>query len=467
MSESLQLLFPCCSTRSIESGNAQKNEKRFTSASAHLATAVALAIIVGTAAALAVYFLHNGVIKWTALAGGGGALVSGTAIYTMLRCACGTLPQKRQTISFGNRNLNLQPVYKESDNHTLLERDPGLVHSKFEEPPHVHVTSDKYCGFDNVNTSPAKEQIEANAKAREEKTASDNREILSSCDMELMEGIEEIPANKSVTLVHVDQDTSLSSKEKIELLEEKLKSHDLYFASDEAYCKIKYVPPSKELPYSHYVIPIRVDDCIFEVEMFSLGVTKQRAQDKWEELFSFRYLGKRFEAYGTSYFHLEKIWYGHDTFSPPCFKVAYQQWLEGFEKWNRNQQIQQKYLTYFDLIAFARDEMHDGILDIHPLKTTFSFGGGEGTDPEETIWEYYIPDYDGYQFEKDKQVLLITRSQASPLVDVECIDYISDALYAKMHAQTCRIPLKEGLDCYDIEYRADTKMLVIRGKIRS
>lgn len=93
MSDALQSLVTGSSTPPTEIAFKRNNEGRFSSALAHLATSLAVAIILGAAAALTAYFLTHGITMWTAVAGGGGAVVSGLITYVILRCAFGRSSQ--------------------------------------------------------------------------------------------------------------------------------------------------------------------------------------------------------------------------------------------------------------------------------------------------------------------------------------------------------------------------------------
>ncbi|MCC5832031.1 MAG: hypothetical protein JJU12_03190 [Chlamydiales bacterium] len=88
MSDTIGLLFPGCSSQPLDGAN----QKRFSSAFTHLATSLAIAIIVGIGAALAAYFLTHGVLMWGAV-GGGIALISGFPAYVILRCSFGKVSQ--------------------------------------------------------------------------------------------------------------------------------------------------------------------------------------------------------------------------------------------------------------------------------------------------------------------------------------------------------------------------------------
>ncbi len=93
MPQILYLLVPAFD-RSVKEP-AGKLRRVSSSALVHLTTALAVAIIASVGAALATYFLTQGVILWTAVAGGG-ALISGPFIYVVLRCALGRRPKRNE-----------------------------------------------------------------------------------------------------------------------------------------------------------------------------------------------------------------------------------------------------------------------------------------------------------------------------------------------------------------------------------
>lgn len=73
-------------------GNVNKgadHDNRCSSPSVRVAMSLAVAIIVGLGAALAVYLQSNKEVAWTVIAGGGAALVSGLIMYGIFRNAFG------------------------------------------------------------------------------------------------------------------------------------------------------------------------------------------------------------------------------------------------------------------------------------------------------------------------------------------------------------------------------------------
>ncbi len=88
MSQIGHLLFPCCIKQSKDI-TVQKDAKRFSTATQHIITTLVLAILLGGAAATAAYFLTQGVILYTAIAGGSAAALTLLVGYVALRCLCG------------------------------------------------------------------------------------------------------------------------------------------------------------------------------------------------------------------------------------------------------------------------------------------------------------------------------------------------------------------------------------------
>lgn len=96
MSLSIQLLFPCCHPE-IKTGEAEKQSRTLASASSHAITALVIALIAGAAAAFGAYLLIQGTFLWTALAGGGMIVATGTISYVFLRCLLGhTINHKQE-----------------------------------------------------------------------------------------------------------------------------------------------------------------------------------------------------------------------------------------------------------------------------------------------------------------------------------------------------------------------------------
>jgi predicted GNAT family N-acyltransferase len=81
----IQLFFPCCAN----TNDGVKAQNWRSSYVTHLISAVATSIIIGLAAALAAYFLTQGVVMWTAVAGASAALLTFIIFYVAQRCLCG------------------------------------------------------------------------------------------------------------------------------------------------------------------------------------------------------------------------------------------------------------------------------------------------------------------------------------------------------------------------------------------
>ena len=89
--KTVHLIFPCCTSQN----KIEKSPKTLlSSAISHLIASVTLAIIVGIGVALAAYYTTQGEIVWIALAGGGGAVLIGVALYVLLRCTLGNRDHK-------------------------------------------------------------------------------------------------------------------------------------------------------------------------------------------------------------------------------------------------------------------------------------------------------------------------------------------------------------------------------------
>jgi|GEM_PF-4289315 len=116
-----------------------------------VAISLAVAIIVGVGSALAAYYLTEADILWTAVAGGGGALVSGLIAGVALRCAFGGTPQASELLTA--QHVDHQP--KGTKKKDLVP--DWLVYLLPQNIPEISFEVDKTVSFETIRpemTSP-------------------------------------------------------------------------------------------------------------------------------------------------------------------------------------------------------------------------------------------------------------------------------------------------------------------------
>ncbi len=256
-------------------------------------------------------------------------------------------------------------------------------------------------------------------------------------------------AKTETKTIDVDKAPSPSKKDMIEKLQEALKTHKPHFSS---YHIQTNHPPSIDLPYAHFTMPLQVGDLLFDVEPKELVATKNR-ENQYDSLLRFNYLGERFQVFITTYWFLEEAYGNRSVFPPAAFTKADENWQSSFKTWNTNEKEQQKYLTHDDLTLIDQMQILNGAVVINNIKYDINDWNALG---------YYLPDYAVHELTEDQKYLKITRSQPSCLVDVAQLTHISADRLSKIHTQTCLIPLPKGFtDLSKISYNKETRYLTL------
>lgn len=132
----INLLFPCCDSQ--DGLRNSKKEGGCRSILVHAITALAVALILGTGATLATYFLTKGAIIWSALAGCSTTLVAACAVYVLLRCILGQIVKQVEEPIVSGREEEIPPPVPST--HPEIKRREPLQDLDIEERPSLFTT---------------------------------------------------------------------------------------------------------------------------------------------------------------------------------------------------------------------------------------------------------------------------------------------------------------------------------------
>lgn len=226
--------------------------------------------------------------------------------------------------------------------------------------------------------------------------------------------------------IYVDNDSELSNEKKLSMLTEALQSQKVIFKSGSS--QTKFHPPSKEMPYAYCSQQIQIGELIFDVELVSLNMAYSDRGRLYESL-TFYYLGTSFTV------DVETIW-GFEGLQNPratksdLFNAAMQKVRKYCNVWN-TENGKKKYLTHDEYIYFSQiqKEKSLGLYILRPQATS--------QNGSKSIYCYPIPDADLQKYEVLDQGrgIKVTRHRPDPLIEVTYLDFITDEMRNRIHAQ--------------------------------